>query len=303
MKEAVGSEEIAPGLGGREAKTPSPQYPLYFGDLYARSEAHKFGLHFEEFTDILWEVSGRYLPPDATEAEAAELHGGLRLEDLALARACALGREPAWECFLNRYRQKLYDIAGAIAKEESVARELADSLYASLYGTRQSNDGGRISKLTSYMGRGSLEGWLRTVLAQEYVNRHRRERRLVSFDEQVNAGRQFEAKAAAAGPLADARLEQAVDAALAELSAEERLILCSYYLDNRTLAVIARMLGVHESTISRRIEKITISLRKRLIRGLRQRGMSKQEAEEALEADVRDLTLDVRRRLVQENSG
>jgi len=34
------------------------------------------------------------------------------------------------------------------------------------------------SKLSSYTGRGSLEGWLRTVMAQEFVNRYRRQRRL-----------------------------------------------------------------------------------------------------------------------------
>ena len=74
------------------------------------------------------------------------------------------------------------------------ARELADSLYADLYGTRTA-DGRRISKLNSFTGRGSLEGWLRAVLAQEYVNRFRRQQRLVSLEEQVEAGVQFEAEA------------------------------------------------------------------------------------------------------------
>jgi RNA polymerase sigma-70 factor (ECF subfamily) len=62
------------------------------------------------------------------------------------------------------------------------------------------------------------------------------------------------------------------------------------------------MLGVHESTISRRVEKITASLRKRIVRGLRERGMDARAAGEALGADVRDLTLDVRARL-QEKKG
>jgi RNA polymerase sigma-70 factor (ECF subfamily) len=273
--------------------------PPYFADLYARSSGEKYGLSFDEFAAILEEVSRQYLPVDAPSDEVAQLHQSLRLEELALARACAKGCESAWECFLNRYRQKLYDAAGAIAKEESAARELADSLYTELYGTRQSADGQRISKLASYTGRGSLEGWLRTVLAQDYINRYRSQRRLVSFDDKMQAGQQYQASAEVP---ADARLDAAVDAALVELPAEERLILASYYLDGRTLAEIARMLGVHESTISRRVEKITASLRKRIVRGLRERGMDARAAEEALEADVRDLTLDVRARL-QENKG
>jgi RNA polymerase sigma-70 factor (ECF subfamily) len=63
------------------------------------------------------------------------------------------------------------------------------------------------------------------------------------------------------------------------------------------------MMAVHESTISRRMEKITASLRKRIVRGLRERGMDSRAAQEAMEADVRDLALDVRGRLLQGKSG
>ena len=275
------------------------RHPRYLVDLYARSCGEKYGLSFDEFAAILEEVCRQYLPADAPSDEVAQLHQSLRLEELALARACSKGCEAAWDCFLNRYRQKLYDAAGAIAKEESAARELADSLYTELFGTRQSADGQRISKLASYTGRGSLEGWLRTVLAQEYINRYRSQRRLVSFDDKIQTGQQYQTEAEAP---ADARLDAAVEEALVELPAEERLILASYYLDGRTLAEIARMLGVHESTISRRVEKITASLRKRIVRGLLERGMDARAAEDALEADVRDLTLDVRARL-QEKKG
>ncbi len=299
-----------------------PAYPDYFVALYQRSGGERFGLAFPTFARILQEVATKYLPAtpgedigedigedthkepgedphkEQTEALLATLH----LEELALARACAQGSEPAWEIFLNRYREKLYDAGGAIARDESVGRELADGLYADLFGTRQGPAGVRVSKLDSYTGRGSLEGWLRTLLAQEHVNRYRSQRRLVSLEEQVEAGAQFRAKEADAAP-PDARLPAATDEALSSLSAEERFILASYYLDGRTLAEIAGILGVHESTVSRRVEKTTKGLRKRIVRGLRDRGMSAHEAEQALEADVRDVVLDVRGRLVQEKDG
>ncbi len=273
-------------------------FPPYYAELYAKSGAEKFGLTLPDFALILQEVSNRYLPPDAHPGEAAELHRALRLEDLVLARACARGNELAWECFLNQYRSKLFAAAAAIAREESAARDLADGVYADLFGIRRSEGGKRISKLASYTGRGSLEGWLRTVLAQEYVNRHRIERRLVSLDERTQGGEQFEAKPAAATPV-DTRLEQAIDEALDEVPAEERFLLASWYLDGRTLAEIARMLGVHESTVSRRVDRITGALRKRILRGLRNRGMDARAAEEAMEVDVRDVLVDVRARLAQ----
>jgi RNA polymerase sigma-70 factor (ECF subfamily) len=283
--------------------THAQRHPAYFADLYEKSRAQEFGLGFDEFALILNKVSCAYLPSGASEADIAQLHRSLRLEDLALARACAHGSEVAWDCFLNRYRQKLYDAAAGITKEESAARELADSLYAELFGTRQTEDGQRISKLTSYTGRGSLEGWLRTVLAQNYINQYRTRRRLVSFDEQADTGEQSRNKQVGSEIFADSRLEQATDAALGELSTEERMILASYYLDERTLAEIGRMLRVHESTISRRIEKITARLHKQIVRGLRKRGMSARAAEEAMESDVRDLRVDLRTRLRQEKIG
>ncbi|HXE91796.1 MAG TPA: sigma-70 family RNA polymerase sigma factor [Terriglobales bacterium] len=270
-----------------------------FAELYVKSGGEQYGLEAGQFLRILAEVGARYLPPDAGEKEATEFYGSLRVEELALARACAAGSEKAWEVLLTRYREKLYDAARGITRDDASGHELADSLYGDLYASNA--DGGpRVSKLASYTGRGSLEGWLRTVLAQEYVNRYRKSRRLVSLEEQQEQGTQFEARAQAAAADPDPRIGAATDEALAGLGAEERFILAAYFLDGRTLAEVGRMLGVHESTISRRVEKLASGLKKKILDGLGKRGMSRRQAEEALEADVRDLTVDVRKHLAQE---
>jgi len=62
------------------------------------------------------------------------------------------------------------------------------------------------------------------------------------------------------------------------------------------------MLGVHESTISRKVDKLAKSLRKKILATMVQQGMARRQAEEALEVDVRDLHLDIRRSLAQEKS-
>lgn len=270
-------------------------------DLYEKSRGEPLGLSREQFAAILKEIGAKYLPAGAAEREAASLYASLRVEELALARACSAGHERAWETFMLRYREKLYDIAGYIAKEESAARELADSLYADLYGTI-TRDGQRVSKLASYTGRGSLEGWLRTVMAQEYVNRYRRQRRLVSLDEESEEGAQFAAADPDPAVAVDPRVEAATDEALVALSAEDRFVLASYYLDGGTLAEIARALGVHESTISRKLDKVAKTLRKQIMAALGRRGMSRRQAVEALEVDVRDLKVNIRSRLAQESS-
>ena len=270
-------------------------------ELQARSSCEQFGMSSESFGAILCEVGSKHATAASSEADLRTFFLALRVDELALARACAAGHNSAWEVFLTRYREKLYQAALRIAREDSAAREMADTLYADLYGTN-TREGQRVSKLASYTGRGSLEGWLRTVLAQEYVNRYRRTKRLVSLDEESEEGVQFRAPDPEPVPSADSRLAQATDEALAFLAAEDRMVLSAYYLVGRTLAEIARMLGVHESTISRKLDKLAKGLRKQILAGLTRRGMSRRQAEEALEVDVRDLQVDIRRSLAQESS-
>lgn len=272
---------------------------VLLSELYAKAGCDKIGLTRDSFASILTEVGTKYAPT-GSEAELRIFFLNLRIDELALARACAAGDNTAWELFLTRFREKLYLSALRIVREDSGAHELADTLYADLYGTA-TREGRRVSKLASYTGRGSLEGWLRTVLAQEYVNRYRRTKRLVSLDEESEEGVQFRAPQPEPVSRADNRLAQATDAALAQLPAEDRLVLSAYYLDGRTLAEIARMLGVHESTISRKVDKLAKSLRKQIIVALTRARMSRRQAEEALEVDVRDLQVNIRRSLAQDS--
>jgi|SRR3954454_4220293 RNA polymerase sigma-70 factor (ECF subfamily) len=262
-------------------------------ELYARSGATAYGLSLEQFTAILGTVVARTEDMSgSSKEEIATFLSGLKLDELALAHGCAAGNQHAWDVFLTKYRESIYQAARSITRNESTGRELADSLYAELYGIGPAEE--RRSKLALYSGRGSLAGWLRMVLAQSFVNQIRAGKRLVSIEEEEEEhGTQFAAAAPESVAPADPRLKGAVDQVLGELSAEERFLLSSYFLDGRRLAEIGRTLGVHESTISRKMEKLLGEVRKRLRKALERRGMSRRQAEEALEVDVRDLELDV----------
>ncbi len=286
---------------GQHGSPNSAGLDRFLAEHYARSRCAEFGLGSAEFAAMIEEVATK-TPGGKPPSDRRDFYSSLHLEDLVLARACARGNERAWEVFMLRFREKLYDVAAYITREASTARELADSVYADLYGTRTREGGKRISKLNFYNGRGSLEGWLRTVLAQEFVNSYRTRRRLVSLEEEAEGGVQFAAASVQDSSVrADSRLEEAVHEELRALDPHDRFILASYFLDERTLAEIGRALGVHESTISRRVEKITRKLRKQIIRNLARRGMDRTAAEEALGTDVQDLVVDVRASLAQDS--
>ena len=269
---------------------------------YDQFRAQELGLTRADFGEIVSDVIEHSLPA-GDRRERARLLSNLRWEDLLLARACARGYEQAWAQFVVLYRRKLQDAALGITKEVSSARELADSLYADLFGTALKSNGERVCKLASYMGRGSVEGWFRTVLAQAYVDRFRSQRRFISIDEYVERPADTHAQAPGVhlpGSGEQAQMAQAVDGALANLDSEERFLLAAYYLDGRTLAQMGQLLRVHESTVSRRLEKVIGALRKQIIKNLARAGVSKQQAVQMLEVDVRSLEVDVRRGLRQE---
>ena len=259
----------------------------------------RYGIALEDFEQIVKEVVLRYAG-QSSEGEQIAIVIGLHIEELVLARACAAGNDAAWQDFLTRYRAHLYDAAHRIATDDATARELADGLYGDLYGIPD-DSGRRRSKLAYYMGRGSLEGWLRTVLSQSFVDRYRSQRKEVSLEEQIEGGTSFPAKAENAETTPEAGVSTAINETLSELNGEERFLLASYYLDGKTLAEIARVLRVHESTISRKLDRLTGELRKRVRKRLQDEGIAPRRCDEILkELDVRDL--DVAGKLKQETS-
>jgi len=275
---------------------PEPIHVL--DELWRESRAAAFGLEREQFNEILERIAaaqnfGLAAGVKASRQQQASFFHGLRLADLVLARACASGHQGAWEHFLAVYRQPLTRAAIAITGSESLGRDLADQLYAELYGLT-TRDGVRRSPLDSYRGRGSLMGWLRTTLAQRYVDHHRRTRRELPLDDPADG---YEPPAATPEPdIPHAELQllsKAIAEALRQLAAEDRFLLASYYLDGRTLLEIAPLLHIHEATVSRKLHRVTGDLRKQVIRNLQGLGLSKPAAQEALGADPRDLNLNL----------
>ena len=101
-------------------------------------------------------LAKRSLSDSTPGADADSYLRGLHLQGLALARACACGYELAWQHFIDCYREPLRRAATAISKSSSIGEEeLADSLYAELFGLKDPN-GERRSPLASYSGCAAL---------------------------------------------------------------------------------------------------------------------------------------------------
>ena len=193
--------------------------------------------------------------------------------DLELARRCAAGDPAAWDRFVCEFRPVLYRAADALDPHGS-ARELADSLYADLWGMKEA-DGGRQSLLRYFQGRSSLATWLRAVLAQRYVDRLRAGRRLAPLpDDSPDAPAAIPAPPAAdpdpERPRYLALVREALGHAVARLPHKDRLRLAFYYVQELTLAEIGRLMREHESTVSRQLTRCRRLLRDGMEQELRQ---------------------------------
>ena len=190
----------------------------------------------------------------------------LRKADLELARLCADGDERAWERFVREYRPILYRAADALDRTQG-ARDIADSLYAELYGIKTA-EGERQSLLRSYEGRSSLATWLRAVLVQRYVDRLRVQRKMESLPDEETAGHSGEPNPARTRYVALVR--DALGRAVAALTARDRLRLGCYYVQELTLAETGRVMRESEATSSRSLARSRKVLRRDIERQLRE---------------------------------
>jgi RNA polymerase sigma-70 factor len=273
-----------------------------------------------------------------TPAQIRQFIGELQITDLYLALACARGNEHAWWEFDQSYRRYIERIARHLAKAEADAEEVVDSVYVELYGTRVVNDV-RQSKFATYTGRGTLRGWLRTVVWHAVIDLYRARRDEVSIDDWTESGGEMrdrpgwraEARGGESAMLDRVERERyraatvaALDTSLATLDDHEKLLLLYYHVEGLKLREIARLVEepasplrrwfqrqskrrvhvpesrVHESTVMRWLEKVYGKVLERFRSELKESsGLSDEEIETCVEMATEDLAPEDVRRHLQ----
>ena len=250
--------------------------------LREKAQADRWQVPPEVFSNALERSAEKaFAGRTPSESELERYYDSLHLVDLALACACAMGREDAWDHFVKDFRPAMYRAADAIDAGGG-AREIAQALYAELFGLKE-KDGVRQSVFRYFHGRSSLATWLRSLIAQRFVDRHRETRKLEPLPEEGSA-----APLRAAATTVDpdrarfvAAMRTALAAAIAALSPRDRLRLACYYAQEMTLAQIGTLTREHEATVSRALARTRKSIREDVERRLRDdSGFSKAEITE-----------------------
>jgi RNA polymerase sigma factor (sigma-70 family) len=273
MKKTAPDRPQGSNLTGRAVPAQTPAIsPASLELLYSQANASRWGLSPERFAACLQRSAEKRLATGILAREKLEEYlAALHLEDLALAAACMENGDPAWEHFVAAYRPYLRAAAAAVLRCSSAspeASELADSLFAELYGLA---DGARRERslFRYFHGRSSLKTWLRAVLAQRHIDAIRAGRRFEALEDDDTKPSAQKIPPAVSLPSADPHRERytalfirALEAALAALDARDEQRLRLYYAEEQTLAEIGRQLAEHESSVSRNLDRIRLALRR-----------------------------------------
>jgi RNA polymerase sigma factor (sigma-70 family) len=183
----------------------------------------------------------------------------------------------------SSYKGLIYDLVRFFYRTSFAAQDLADSVLTDLFLPDRSGCG----RIASYDGRSSLGTWLRVVVCNRVINARRCSASAKSTDlapelPDESALTRIEAtvRSRRYGPA----LKDSMASACSILTPRERLMLLWRYEDGLQLGQIARLLGIHQSNVTRQLERMQNKLREDVATILSAKhGLSRSAIQECLE--------------------
>ena len=236
--------------------------------LYRSGSSHHGDLQVrpEEFKILLWAKVRKLLGKNATEDEAIRIINSLHSNDLYLAFACAQHRPIAWDRFTTIYRKYIHDLTAFISPVKGLGYELAETIIADLFLPDRSGN----SRIASYDGRSSLATWLRVIICHRIINEQERKfNSMAPLNDGVFERADEKALLNLEGTLRSNRykplIKDSLEQTCSELTDCEKLMLLLRYDNGLQLGQIGNLLGFHQATITRRIERIQAKIRQRVV--------------------------------------
>ena len=262
---------------------------IRYGDL---------GLDLSTYADRIDSIVRKHLGKSPSHAQVLGFVKALHGKDLYLATACSQSvpgtpvRKPAvppeqasaaWKVLETTYKGLIYDLVRFFCRTSFTAQDLADSVLADLFLPDRSGH----SRIASYDGRSSLGTWLRVVICNRSINVQRCSACSKSTDLKHEvpdgpavANIELTVRAQRYGTA----MEDSLGLACRELTPRERLMLLWRYQDGLQLGQIARLLGIHQSNVTRQLERLQGKLRDDVMAILATKhGLSSSAIEECFE--------------------
>jgi RNA polymerase sigma-70 factor (ECF subfamily) len=175
----------------------------------------------------------------------------LPVEDCYLAVACTFGDRAALAHFEREHLARVRPALGRLGLTASEQDETLQALREELLVTR----GGELPRIHGYLGRGNLRGWVRAVAVRMGMRLARRTVGEVELHESAVVERRDpeleHLKRAYRGVF-----QEALTAALAEMSTEDRLLLKRRFGHGLSCDELGALYGMHKSTAARKVTEL-----------------------------------------------
>jgi RNA polymerase sigma-70 factor len=234
---------------------------LYQGSVqqaYARAYTYHgdLGLRVDIYSAALIDIIEKHSQQDPLRTDPPDLFNCLFTIDLYLAVACRDLHDCAWARFIDVYKAYIEGVANSLSSTDHAAEDLADGVLSDMFLPDRS---GR-SRIARYDGQISLSSWLRIIITRRAINKQELKWNSVERLDDIPDVPDIFSVERIENTFRANRYEGVILESFREagesLSRRERFILILRYEDGRSMLEIARITGVHPSTITRQIQQI-----------------------------------------------
>ncbi len=158
-------------------------------------------------------------------------------EDTYLAIRASSGNIAAFESLVVKYQQPVFNIALGIVKNHDDAADITQTVFAKVY-----------RRLGSYNPRYRFFSWVYRITVNESLNYFKRWRREIAVDREIGV-----AKRAASDTAIRHEREDHLNAALATLKPDYRVVVVLKYFIGFSYKEIAEIVSISEKTVKSRL--------------------------------------------------
>jgi RNA polymerase sigma factor (sigma-70 family) len=238
-----------------------------FREAY-RSALNSYGdieVGFDQFANKLETIAQNEHGEDFDESFLRGLVKKLHTNDVYLTIGCALPTETAWRTFTEYFKPIIHGVAFYATGDSERAWELTVDVLTHLYMPGRYG----LSRIASFDGRWSLSTWLRTVVVNRVINEnHSRWSKalpLDSVENLIDEGQPERLDAAVRASTYGSVVCDALIEACRALEDSEALMLLLRYDEGLNGIEIGRLLHVHPSNVTRRLQQTRDHVRRDVV--------------------------------------
>jgi len=174
---------------------------------------------------------------------------------IQLASECASGNRKAQERLYRLFYGRMLPVCMRYAKNSEVAKDLLQDSFIKVF-----------SKIKTYDGKGSLEGWIRRLVVNTAIDAFRKKKKDFVLTESIENIQDVEEEDGDGDP--EFKASQIIEA-MQELTPAYRAVFNMYIFEEMSHKEIAEKLGISEGTSKSNLSKAKRNLKKILLRDYR----------------------------------